>query len=134
MVAGHMLRAVDVLRGVQRLRHRDALAPSLGVWGGHIHEKDVAFGLDTERRPERRDERQPNTPERDLGELHRALTIGHSARRGRGALTGSAVPSVSPAAPTGYGGPNPGSVAGRVAPAPGNALPASIEDRSGAWG
>src|SRR5204862_6478083 len=108
--------------------------PSLGVGGGHLHEKDVAFGLDAERRPERLDERQPDAPELDLGELHRGLTIGHSARRGRRALTGSAVPSVSPAAPTGYGGRNPGTVAGRVAPAPGNALPASIEDRSGAWG
>ena len=65
-----ILGAVDVLGGVQRLLHGDALAPTFGVGRGHLHQQCVAFVLDAERRAERGDEGQPNPAQLDLVELH----------------------------------------------------------------
>jgi hypothetical protein len=53
----HLGGAVDVLAGVERLGHRHALAPALGVAGDRAHEQHVPLPLGPERGAERADQR-----------------------------------------------------------------------------
>ncbi len=62
MCAHHVLRAVRVLGGVERLGHRDALAPSVADVGDDPYEERVTFELQTERGAERGHERQRDAP------------------------------------------------------------------------
>ena len=53
---------VDVLRGVQRACHGDALAPAFCFGGDDSDEEGVAGRLGAERRAERGDQRQGDSP------------------------------------------------------------------------
>src|SRR3954451_913716 len=73
--AQHVRGGVDVLGGVQRVRHRDALPPPLGLVGDGAHQQDVARGLRAEGGAERCEERQPDAPQFDSHELHDAAPL-----------------------------------------------------------
>ena len=82
--AQHVGRRVDVLRGVERVRHRHALAPALGspsAVGDHADEQDVARRLGAERGAERRDQRHRDATQLDAGELHRSLRTTYQPAR-----------------------------------------------------
>jgi hypothetical protein len=70
VVAHDVLGAVRVLRGIQRLGHRDALAPAVSDVRDHTDEQRVTLELQPERRAEGRDERKGNAPELDRVDPH----------------------------------------------------------------
>jgi hypothetical protein len=49
-----ILRTLNVFRGVGRFLARHALAPTLSIGGDCFEDQNVAFGLNAERRLERR--------------------------------------------------------------------------------
>jgi hypothetical protein len=65
-----VLRGVDVLVGVQRRVHGDALAPAVAVRSERADQQRLLRRLGPERRPERRDQRQRDAAQLDGGQLH----------------------------------------------------------------
>ena len=78
--AQHIGRGVDVLRRVQRVGHRDALAPALGVAGDDPQQQGIAARLGAEGRAERRDERHRDASQFNAGQLHRSSPLAASGR------------------------------------------------------
>ncbi len=70
MAANEHVGAVDVLGGVERLVHGDALAPPLGVGPHDPDEQHVASRLDAERGAEGRHQREAGASQLDVGDLH----------------------------------------------------------------
>lgn len=69
-VPQHVLGPIDVFRGVERLSHRDALAPALAVRRHDSYEQQFPYVLGTERRPERCHQRHLDTQKFHTTGLH----------------------------------------------------------------
>ncbi len=65
VITGDVFGRVHVLRRVQRLGHRDALAPAFGVGPDRSHDQGVFVGLDAERGAKRRHERKADPAQFD---------------------------------------------------------------------